>query len=84
MASIAGENIVRITKEKPLVEFRYSDKGSLISVSGFPTVGVVMGNVVRGDTVNVRGKNCTHWLHIALPHASNALHGWLRATLRRC
>ncbi len=81
MASVVGKNLVRITKEKPLIEFCYSDKGSLISLSEFSTVGVLMGNLVRGDTFNVRGK-IARIAYISLYRMHQvALHGWIRATL---
>jgi len=81
MALLVGKNLVRITKEKPLIEFHYSDKGSLISLSEFSTVGVLMGNLVRGDTFNVRGK-IARIAYISLYRMHQiALHGWIRATL---
>ena len=81
MAAIVGKNIIRTAKGKPLVEFKYSDKGSLISLSEFSTVGVLMGNLVRGDTFNVRGK-IARIAYISLYRMHQiALHGWLRATL---
>lgn len=81
MAAIVGKNLIRTAKGKPLVEFKYSDKGSLISLSEFSTVGVLMGNLVRGDTFNVRGK-IARIAYISLYRMHQiALHGWLRATL---
>jgi len=81
MAAIVGKNIINTAKGKALVEFRYSDKGSLISLSEFSTVGVLMGNLVRGDTFNVRGK-IARIAYISLYRMHQiALHGWLRATL---
>jgi len=81
MAILVGKNLVRITKEKTLIEFHYSDKGSLISLSEFSTVGVLMGNLVRGDTFNVRGK-IARIAYISLYRMHQvALHGWIRATL---
>jgi len=56
MAKTVGKNILRSTKGKPLCAFKYSDKGSLISLSEFSTVGVLMGNLVKGDSINVRGR----------------------------
>ncbi|MGS2717384.1 NAD(P)/FAD-dependent oxidoreductase [Eionea flava] len=81
MATTVGKNIINTVKEKALVEFRYSDKGSLISLSEFSTVGVLMGNLVRGDTFNVRGK-IARIAYISLYRMHQiALHGWVRATL---
>ena len=81
MASIVGKNILRSIQEKPLVAFKYSDKGSLISLSEFSTLGVLMGNLVRGDTFNVRGR-VARIAYISLYRMHQvALHGWLRATV---
>lgn len=81
MAAIVGKNIINTVKGKSLVAFRYSDKGSLISLSEFSTVGVLMGNLVRGDTFNVRGK-IARIAYISLYRMHQiALHGWVRATL---
>jgi NADH dehydrogenase len=81
MAATVGKNIINTAKGKPLVEFRYSDKGSLISLSEFSTVGVLMGNLVRGDTFNVSGK-IARIAYISLYRMHQiALHGWVRATL---
>jgi len=81
MAATVGKNIVRTIKNKSLVDFKYSDKGSLINLSEFSTVGVLMGNLVRGDTINVRGR-IARVAYISLYRMHQiALHGWLRATL---
>ena len=81
MASIVGKNIIRISKDKPLIPFKYKDNGSLISLSEFSTVVVLMGNLVRGDNFNVRGK-IARIAYISLYRMHQiALHGWIRATL---
>lgn len=81
MSSTVGANIIRTIKGKPLKEFKYSDKGSLISLSEFSTVGVLMGNLVRGDTFNVRGK-IARLAYVSLYRMHQiALHGWLKASL---
>ena len=81
MAKVAGKNILRSINGKPLVEFKYVDMGSLISLSRFSTTGVLMGNLVRGDTINVRGK-LARVAYISLYRMHQvALHGWVRATL---
>jgi len=81
MAMTVGKNITRKLKDKPLVDFKYSDKGSLINLSEFSTVGVLMGNLVRGDTINVRGR-IARMAYISLYRMHQiALHGWMRATL---
>jgi NADH dehydrogenase len=81
MASLAGKNIVRGIKGKPLKEFKYRDHGSLVSLSQYTAIGVLMGNLGKGQSFNVRG-----WLarmvYISLYRMHQvALHGWLRASL---
>lgn len=81
MAMTVGKNLIRTAKNKPLIEFKYSDKGSLISLSEFSTVGVLMGNLVRGDTFNVRGR-IARLAYISLYRMHQiALHGWVKASL---
>jgi NADH dehydrogenase len=41
-------NLIRAEKKAQLVPFIYNDKGSLISLSRFSTVGSLMGNLVGG------------------------------------
>tara|TARA_R110002049_G_scaffold177382_13_gene344554 strand:+ start:1886 stop:3184 length:1299 start_codon:yes stop_codon:yes gene_type:complete len=81
MASLAGKNIVRGLKGKPLKDFKYRDHGSLVSLSRYTAVGVLMGNLGKGQSLNVRG-----WLarmvYISLYRMHQvALHGWFRASL---
>jgi len=49
MASTVAKNIRREIKGKPLLEFQYTDYGSLVNLSRFSTVGSLMGNLVRGS-----------------------------------
>ncbi|GLS25878.1 NAD(P)/FAD-dependent oxidoreductase [Marinibactrum halimedae] len=81
MASLVGKNIVKTLQNKPLDEFQYRDHGSLISLSRYTTVGVLMGNLGKGGSINLRG-----WLarmaYISLYRMHQvALHGWPKAIL---
>ena len=49
MAATVFDNIRRRQKGKPLAAFVYEDKGSLVSLSRFSTVGSLMGNLVGGS-----------------------------------
>lgn len=49
MASTVAKNIQRELKAKPLLDFTYTDYGSLVNLSRFSTVGSLMGNLVRGS-----------------------------------
>ena len=81
MASLAGKNIVRGIQGKPLKEFNYRDHGSLVSLSQYTAIGVLMGNLGTGQSLNVRG-----WLarmvYISLYRMHQiALHGLFKASL---
>ncbi len=81
MASLVAANLLRDLAGKPLKDFKYKDHGSLISLSQYATVGVLMGNLGRGSSFNVRG-----WLarmaYISLYRMHQiALHGPFRALL---
>ncbi|MCB1689395.1 MAG: NAD(P)/FAD-dependent oxidoreductase [Halioglobus sp.] len=81
MASLAGKNIVRGIRGKPLKDFKYRDHGSLVSLSQYTAIGVLMGNLGKGQSLNVRG-----WLarmvYISLYRMHQvALHGWFKASL---
>jgi NADH dehydrogenase len=81
MASQAAKNILRSIRGKPLKAFKYRDHGSLVSLSQYTTIGVLMGNLGRGSNLNLEG-----WLarmaYISLYRMHQiALYGWAKATL---
>ena len=49
MATTVAKNLRREIKGKPLLEFQYTDYGSLVNLSRFSTVGSLMGNLVKGS-----------------------------------
>ncbi|TRD12626.1 NAD(P)/FAD-dependent oxidoreductase [Erythrobacter insulae] len=77
MASTVFDNIVRSIKNRPLKTFVYQDKGSLISLSRFSTVGSLMGNLV-GGSLAVEGRmarliyTSLYRLHLL------GIHGWMK------
>lgn len=77
MAGTVFTNISRKLKGKKLKGFVYHDKGSLISLSRFSTVGSLMGNLV-GGSLAVEGRmarliyTSLYRLHLL------GIHGWLR------
>jgi len=77
MAATVFANICRMERGKPLKSFAYDDKGSLISLSRFSTVGSLMGNLV-GGAMAVEGKlarviyTSLYLLHLI------GIHGWLK------
>jgi NADH dehydrogenase len=48
MASAAYRNILNLIAKKPLETFVYRDRGSLVSLSRYSTVGSLMGNLIGG------------------------------------
>ncbi len=48
MASTVFANLCALIADKPLRSFVYQDKGSLVSLSTYSTVGSLMGNLVGG------------------------------------
>lgn len=79
MANIVFDNIVRKQKGRPLVPFVYRDKGSLVSLSRFSTVGSLMGNLI-GGSMAIEGRlarfvyNSLYRLHLL------GIHGWVKGT----
>ncbi|WP_390585562.1 NAD(P)/FAD-dependent oxidoreductase [Erythrobacter sp. MTPC3] len=77
MAGTVYDNIVRSIKGKRLKTFVYRDKGSLISLSRFSTVGSLMGNLV-GGSLAVEGRiarfiyTSLYGLHLL------GIHGWMK------
>ena len=81
MADVVGKNIIRGMKGKPLKHFTYRDHGSLVSLSQYTAIGVLMGNFGGGQSVNVRGW-VARMAYISLYRLHQvALHGWFKASL---
>ncbi|ROS04861.1 NADH dehydrogenase [Sinobacterium caligoides] len=80
MAKQTATNLVNLIKGKPLEDFHYDDKGSLVSLSKFASVGYMMGSL-RGSNFFVEG-----WLarimYIGLYRFHQAaLYGWPKTIL---
>ena len=66
---------------KPLKNFTYRDHGSLVSLSQYTAIGVLMGNFGSGQSLNVRGW-VARMAYISLYRLHQiALHGWFKASL---
>ena len=80
MARIVFENIKSLTEDKGLKPFIYNDRGSLVSLSRFSTVGSLMGNLI-GGRLAIEGRLARiaymslYRLHLL------AIHGWLRGAM---
>jgi NADH dehydrogenase len=77
MAATAFHNLVALIRRRKLRRFVYRDKGSLVSLSRFSTVGSLMGNLV-GGRMAVEGRIARiiyislYGMHIV------AIHGWIK------
>jgi NADH dehydrogenase len=77
MAATAYGNINALIAGKRLKPFIYRDKGSLVSMSRFATVGTLMGNLV-GGRMAIEGR-LARFVYISLYRMHlMAIHGWLR------
>ncbi len=80
MATLVGDNILRLLDDKPLQAFVYKDRGSLISLSHYTAVGKLMGGLARGS-LNVEGR-IARMAYVSLYRMHQlALHGWTRTVL---
>lgn len=79
MANTVFDNIIRKLQGRPLTPFVYRDKGSLVSLSRFSTVGSLMGNLI-GGSMAIEGRlarfvyNSLYRLHLL------GIHGWVKGT----
>jgi NADH dehydrogenase len=79
MATTAYHNIRALMDGKPLKPFVYQDKGSLVSLAGYNTVGSLMGNLV-GGRMAIEGRiarlvyTSLYRMHLV------AIHGWLKGS----
>ncbi len=77
MASIAYHNLRALIDGKQLKPFIYRDKGSLVSLARYTTVGSLMGNLV-GGRMAIEGRlarlvyTSLYRMHLL------AIHGWLK------
>ncbi len=78
-ASLLARSLKRRLEGKPLLEYRYRDYGSLISLSSFSAVGNLMGNLT-GD-VMLEGR-LARWFYVSLYRLHQmALYGKFRTLL---
>ncbi len=77
MASTVYRNVRADIDNKPLKSFRYSDHGSLVSLSRYSTVGSLMGNLV-GGRMAIEGR-LARVVYISLYRMHLlAIHGWFK------
>lgn len=77
MADIAFRNVIASIEGGKLARFSYRDRGSLVSLSRFQTVGSLMGNLV-GGRMAIEGR-LARFVYVSLYRMHlMAIHGWLR------
>ena len=75
MASAVAKNIQRELKGIALLDFKYTDYGSLVNLSRFSTVGSLMGNLMKGSMF-VEGR-IARVMYLSLYRMHQlAIHGW--------
>ncbi|WP_094751943.1 NAD(P)/FAD-dependent oxidoreductase [Psychromonas sp. CD1] len=80
MASLVAKNIIASLASKTLVDYKYTDYGSLVSLSHYSTVGSLMGNLMKGS-MKVEGR-MARLVYISLYRMHQvALHGYFRTVL---
>ncbi len=80
MAATVFRNLKHAMADEPLQPFVYKDRGSLVSLSRFSTVGSLMGNLV-GGRMAIEGR-LARLVYISLYRMHLiAIHGWLRGLL---
>ena len=81
MASCAFSNIIAKLNGRDLKDYIYKDKGSLVSLSRFSTVGSLMGNLTKGSMM-VEGR-IARVVYISLYRMHQmALHGIIKTSLK--
>lgn len=80
MAVTVANNLENLLRDKPLQEFVYKDRGSLVSLSEFTSVGNLMGNL-RGSNFFIEGW-IARVMYISLYRLHQAaLYGWPRTLM---
>jgi len=80
MASLVGKNIIASINNKSLSEFKYTDYGSLVSLSNYSTVGSLMGSLMKGSMM-IEGR-IAKVVYVSLYRMHQvALHGYVRTVL---
>jgi NADH dehydrogenase len=77
MATVAYRNILALVAKRPLEAFVYRDKGSLVSLSRYSTVGSLMGNLI-GGRMAIEGR-LARMVYLSLYRLHLiGIHGWLK------
>lgn len=80
MARQLAANFSRLLNDKPLQPFRYRDRGSLVSLSRFSSVGTLMGNLKGGQWFIEGWLARSAYISLYRLHQA-AIYGWPRTLL---
>ena len=79
-ATMLAKSLARMLDGRPLLEFVYRDRGSLVSLGDYSTVGSLMGAIARGS-VFIEG-TIAKWMYWALHKQHQlAINGFFRTLL---
>lgn len=80
MAMAAFRNIVALIQARPLENFIYRDRGSLVSLSRFSTVGSLMGSLI-GGRMAIEGR-IARFVYLSLYRMHLiGIHGWFKGLM---
>ncbi|MFQ3235157.1 MAG: NADH dehydrogenase [Paraglaciecola sp.] len=80
MASTVFDNIVNKLQGQALIDYQYSDYGSLVHLSKYSTVGSLMGNL-SNSSMFIEGKLARLVYTSLYSMHQFSVHGWLKAIL---
>jgi NADH dehydrogenase len=80
MATVAATNLINIINLKPLINYRYTDYGSLVHLSKYTTVGNLMGSI-GSSSMFIEGR-IAGLVYASLYNMHQfAVHGWRKGLL---
>jgi len=80
MASVVATNLTNIIKNKPLINYRYTDYGSLVHLSKYSTVGSLMGSL-SNSSMFIEGR-IARLVYVSLYNMHQfSVHGWRKGLL---
>jgi NADH dehydrogenase len=80
MSKTVFRNLIGLIEKKSLEDFVYQDRGSLISLSRFSTVGSLMGNLVGGRMAIEGYIARVAYISLYRMHLIG-IHGWFKGLL---
>ncbi len=82
-AVVLSKSLIRMLKGQPLLEFKYKDYGSLVSLGHYSTVGSLMGAMSSGSLF-IEGKIAKWAYWLLYKQHQLAINGWIYTSLSVC